>query len=376
MGQLVIRLAATEGQTKMTNIIRKIHGLETFETKGIRYAFFKQRPTRKNGLLKTVRTPLPTPIFTPEFWAAYHQAARGEAVTPVAARAHGGSLQMAVAQYLESENFFGRVQSPAARARQASTLRKWCREDGEKPLALFNRAAVDRMLGAIDSLNAKYTMLITVRQFCKWAVSKQLMPGPEPTKDIEDIRAPQSDGHDTWSEEQIAQFEQHWQLGTLERLMFDLLLYTGQRGSDVRRLSAQHIKDGEFNFKQQKTGVEVCCPVHPALAASLSAGPGGLDSSDLSAPFLTWKDKPLPQGKYNELFRAACRSASLPDACVPHGLRKAFCCRLADLGVSTHDIAALSGHLSLREVERYTKKYNRRTGGRRAMATLIASGGA
>ena len=41
--------------------------------------------------------------------------------------------------------------------------------------------------------------------------------------------------------------------------------------------------------------------------------------------------------------------------CVFHGLRKAALTRLADAGCTTHEFAAISGHKTLSEVERYTK---------------------
>ena len=41
----------------------------------------------------------------------------------------------------------------------------------------------------------------------------------------------------TWTEEEITQFEERWPNGTRERLAFALLLYTGQRGSDVYRMT-------------------------------------------------------------------------------------------------------------------------------------------
>jgi integrase len=47
--------------------------------------------------------------------------------------------------------------------------------------------------------------------------------------------------------------------------------------------------------------------------------------------------------------------AGLPAGLTAHGLRKAACRRLAEAGRSTNEIAAISGHKSLREVERYTR---------------------
>jgi integrase len=39
-----------------------------------------------------------------------------------------------------------------------------------------------------------------------------------------------------------------------------------------------------------------------------------------------------------------------------HGLRKAALTQLADAGCTAHEIAAISGHKTLTEIERYTKR--------------------
>jgi Phage integrase family len=45
----------------------------------------------------------------------------------------------------------------------------------------------------------------------------------------------------------------------------------------------------------------------------------------------------------------------LPERCKPHGLRKAAARRLAEAGCSANEIAAITGHKTLAEVERYTR---------------------
>jgi integrase len=52
---------------------------------------------------------------------------------------------------------------------------------------------------------------------------------------------------------------------------------------------------------------------------------------------------------------ATITQAGLPDRCVTHGVRKAAARRLAEAGCSAHEIMAITGHESLKEVERYTK---------------------
>jgi integrase len=80
----------------------------------------------------------------------------------------------------------------------------------------------------------------------------------------------------------------------------------------------------------------------------------------------------LPQGfGLDRLVRPAIRiatgAAGLPQHCTFHGLRKASLTRLADAGCTAHEIAAISGHRTLAEVERYTRKADQQRLARSAM---------
>jgi len=54
--------------------------------------------------------------------------------------------------------------------------------------------------------------------------------------------------------------------------------------------------------------------------------------------------------------------------------RKATAHRLAEIGCSTNQIAAITGHASLAEVERYTKAANRKRMASEAMTKLVEGG--
>jgi integrase len=54
-------------------------------------------------------------------------------------------------------------------------------------------------------------------------------------------------------------------------------------------------------------------------------------------------------------------------AATAHGLRKAACRRLAEAGCTEKQIAAISGHASLSEVQRYTKAADQERLARAAM---------
>jgi integrase len=56
------------------------------------------------------------------------------------------------------------------------------------------------------------------------------------------------------------------------------------------------------------------------------------------------------------LIERAVQRAGLPTLCVAHGLRKAALRRIAEHGGTTKEIAAVSGHRSLHEIERYTAR--------------------
>jgi integrase len=60
------------------------------------------------------------------------------------------------------------------------------------------------------------------------------------------------------------------------------------------------------------------------------------------------------RGVTNLMLRAA-QAAGLPAHCKAHGLRKAALRRLAEHGSTTKELAAMSGHRSLKELQLYTE---------------------
>jgi integrase len=75
---------------------------------------------------------------------------------------------------------------------------------------------------------------------------------------------------------------------------------------------------------------------------------------------VTRTGRPYSGNNFSQQFRVWCDEAGLPKDCTFHGLRATGCTRLADAGCSTHEIAAWSGHMTLKEVERYTKSANQK----------------
>jgi integrase len=133
----------------------------------------------------------------------------------------------------------------------------------------------------------------------------------------------------------------------------------------VVRIGRQHIRDGVLTVRQHKTGVTLAIPVHPDLAAIIAATPVG------HLTLLTTNSgKSYDANNFTDQFRSWCDAAALPKRCVFHGLRKAALTRLADAGCTRHELAAISGHKTLSELERYTKAADQARLARAAMERI------
>ena len=84
--------------------------------------------------------------------------------------------------------------------------------------------------------------------------------------------------------------------------------------------------------------------------------------------------KPFTVAGFGNAFHDWCKAAGLKDRSA-HGLRKAAARRFAEAGCTTKQIAAITGHKTLSEVERYTASAEQERMAREAISRLILSGG-
>jgi integrase len=207
---------------------------------------------------------------------------------------------------------------------------------------------VERMVGTKKPGGA-LNFLAALRSLMGYAITVGLR-ADDPTAGVRCPKRRLTGGFYAWTEADIAQFEATHPIGTRARLALALLLYTAQRRADVIRLGRQHLRGGDLHIRQQKTGRELTIPVLPELRAVLDATP-----SEHLTFLTTSRGRPFEPDGFTHWFKSECRAAGLPERASVHGLRKAACRRLAEAGCSANVIASISGHASLREVQRYTE---------------------
>jgi integrase len=149
-----------------------------------------------------------------------------------------------------------------------------------------------------------------------------------------------------------------------------LLLYTGQRGSDVVRMEWKHF-DGEYILvRQKKTENQIdqllSIPCHEVLRAELMSMPR--------------RGKYILLGERGDRLQAKSLSIMLSRALAlmggkgysMHGLRKNAAKALAEAGCTDAQIMAITGHRTNEMIRLYTKGAEQKRLARSAMDQLQA----
>jgi integrase/recombinase XerD len=294
---------------------------------------------------------------TDEFMAAYHAAMAG-VVMHEKSRHHGppkGSFGHACLAYYASAPF--KTLDPSTQAWRRRALDRICAKYGDEPIAGMEPKHVRRLRDELaNKPGASRNRLKALKALFHWAGESGFIE-EDPTRDVKTI-AYATEGHHTWSPEEIDAFERQYPIGSNARLAMALMFDTGCRVEDVVRLGPQHIHGGRLQYTQAKNEhrnpIKIDIPVASDLTAIIKQTPSG------NMTFLvTQYGRPFTVKGFSNKFKDWCRAAGLPH-CTSHGLRKACATRLAESGASAHEIMAITGHQTLEEVARYTRKANKK----------------
>lgn len=318
------------------------------------------------------RVALPGLPGSSEFMSAYEAALAGEyGIRQVGAdRSKPGTIGAAVAGYLQSLDYLGLGERTKPTYRRALDAIR--REHGDKPVRLLQKHHIKAIMAQKVATPAAANNFL---RFIKIVIDYAIEMGwrrDDPTVGIKKIKY-ETDGFHTWSEEEIELYENCWPLGSTQRVAFDLLLYTGQRSADVRQMRRDHFSeygvsvtayDTAVDVKQQKTKAKVTIPIVPALQASLNTIPAANEFL-----LMTTFGKPFTEKGFSNFMSKAATKAGLPH-CTAHGLRKSAATRLAEAGCTEHEIMAVTGHSTSKEVARYTKAARAKILAQGAMAKM------
>lgn len=298
-----------------------------------------------------------------EWWAWYHEGTND--VRPAKRpRGHPDTLEALIVAYYKSTDWAALKAS--TRVTYRGIIERLREKHGHRLYGELSSGAVKKLMDAQrDTPAAANNLLKILRAIYRFAQARELV-SVNPAEGVKPITR-RSDGFHTWTDEQIAQFDARWPLGTKERLAKDLFLFTAQRRSDVRTMGPQHIENGRIRVRQEKTGTPLLIPLHPDLATSIAAYPPA------QLAYITTRDgAPYSAAGFGNWFAAAVKAAKLPKGVSAHGLRKAAARRLAEAGCTASEIASVTGHKTLKEVERYTRAADQ---ARLAWAAMAKIGG-
>jgi integrase len=309
------------------------------------------------------RVRLPGLPWSPQFMGAY-ESALGTDPLPIGAKSTAaGSMADLIVKYYGSATF--KALEPSTQQVYRRIIERIRECHGAKPVKLIEPRHVRKLASEISAPAAARRFLSILRILLEHGVTCGMLDS-NPAALVKGPKV-KGKGFHSWTDAEIVSFEEAHPIGSKPRLALALLLYLGQRKSDVVKLGRQH-RDGDvFRIAQKKTGAELEIPIHPALDEVLKATPSGH-----LAYLVTAFKKPYTANGFGNAFREWCDAAGLPH-CTSHGLRKATARRLAEAGASPHEIASITGHESLREVERYTRAANRKKLAESAQAKVIAA---
>jgi integrase len=293
---------------------------------------------------------------SPEFEAAL-KAFKDGAPAPIAERHVPGSIGDLIAKFYRSSTF---LKAGEVHQRNVRGILEPFRGEFARDLVanfrfdhieeILRRRAEKRVVdnrtvggpGAADNLHEQLRRLFAYAVKLGWIVRNPAEEAELPVK-VERV------GFHSWTEEEIAAFQDRHPLGTKARLALELMLWTGVRRGDAVRVGPQHLKGGRIRLKAGKTGKMIDVVAAPPLLAAIAAMP----AVGMTTLLVTEYGKPFTVAGFGGWFRDRCNEAGLPH-CTAHGLRKALARRAADLGATQQQLKAVGQWSSDSDVATYT----------------------
>jgi integrase len=306
--------------------------------------------------------PLPPP-GSPGFTAAY-EAANTIPMPPAAARDRvrflPGSLGWAIERFMTSEEYNRRARGTRLQDQRlldelrASFGTGMLRDLRDRHVKIIRNHFREKHSAAVA--DAAMSRISVIWEFADQHLDIDL--GANPTAGVSRLHKVAKE-HQPWPDDVLAAFDaaapSHLRLGVM------LLLYTGQRRSDVVQMRWSQFDGDTIEVVQQKTGEPVTIPCHKRLRSILSTLPRHSEfilTGERGAPY---KADSLAAMVRKQLHAIGIKGYSV------HGLRKNAAQALAEAGCSINEIMTITGHRSPAMALHYAKRAEKKRLARTAM---------
>jgi integrase len=314
------------------------------------------------------RWPLSGEPGTSEFAAAYSEAKReaggGEPrpLTPANLRYGPKSLGHVINRYVASDDFTRTSASTQRRYRPIlEELKDHC--GGALIGDLRERHIRElRKRFASNSTADFATMLLRML----WTFAKEELAidlGNNPAGEIRKLHRHQ-EPYEPWPQELVDRFETEARPQPTARLALLILLYTGQRVSDVAAMQWSHYDGDSIEVSQVKTKAKLTIPCHSRLKAALDA------AAREHGPILTTQySQPYSAHGLSTLVQRATAKLDAKQY-TAHGLRCNAAIALAEAGCTVHEIMAITGHKTYKLAMHYSQRAGQKKLARTAIERL------
>lgn len=322
---------------------------ETLPSGNVRYRF------RRGGKKVTLKGE----PGSPEFMRHYAELKDGIAaeIATGGASVIPGSVAWLVGLYLA--DLEGRVgsglSSPLTLKGHRHHLGKLVDRAARKDANMPRKALVQMQDEMVATPGAARNFLKAVSALYRWAIDREYVAGPNPTRDIKRMKAA-GDGFVPWAADDFRKYLERHQPGTMARRALILAMSTTARRGDLVHLGRQHevMKDGRkwLRWKQSKAPRRMVEMPMSSLLISELTGHGNLTyiTNAYGAPFSV--------AGFGERFKKWCEEAGVQKRL--HGVRKGISSLLPSMGANSLELDVLLGHeLNSDETKVYVENANR-----------------
>lgn len=248
----------------------------------IRFKHLVEDTDRHGNIRVYVRLPgrqkvrIRAPFGTDEFIAAYNAAVSEHVSAPPQARAaKAGSFRHVCVLYYASPTF--KRLDAATQSWRRRALDSMCEKHADKPVARMEARHVRALRDErSDQPGAANTRLKALKALFAWLCEEKPELAPQnPTLSVRKIKYA-TDGHHSWTSEEIKQYRDRHPIGSKARLALDLLLYCSILGPVAKMhlaLARNTSAMGVFNSAKPKTttatrSISISPPIHNCSPAS------------------------------------------------------------------------------------------------------------